>query len=144
MKEIKLETKCPKCEHVFLTTYEESEPAPPEAKFAEETANLEEEVASLKEDVARLESEEHSQEVIAHWLSQDFEDADPAVKANLGIKLGLDKMFREAGVDEAKEPALVAEVKESELPKIVYRDPSCDTYEKVQGLPIWLLKQSVD
>ena len=113
MKEIKLETKCPKCEHVFLTTFEESEPTPsdPEnvAKLQEDHDKLEVEVANLQEEVARLESEEHGQEVIRHFLN-NLDSADPVAKADLAIKLGLVKMVEEAEVAEEKEPG--AETKE--------------------------------
>jgi len=144
MKEIKLETKCPKCEHVFLTTYEEDGSTPPQAelaetkdKLADAETNLADAAKMLEEksqEIAHLESEEHSQEVIAHWLSQDFEDADPAVKAELGRKLGLTKMFEEAEVAEEKEPAPKSEV--------VYENPNDPGYQKVKDLPIWILQEA--
>ena len=156
MKEIKLETKCPKCEHVFLTTCEESV-SPSEAELADavgqlanantnlaDTAKMLEEraseVVSLKEEIERLESEEHAQEIITHWLNQDFEGVDPVVKVELGRKLGLTKMFEEAELVEEKEPVAIAGAKASAiLPEVVWADPQDDHYDKVPNMPIWFL-----
>ena len=150
-KEIKLETKCPKCEHIFLTTFEESESGLPEAKLQEDYAKLDEENKSLKGQVAHFESEEHAKEVIAHFLN-NLDSADPDEKVELGVKLGLDKMFKEGEavtegrmaeseeeVGEVKEP--VAEVSEPVLPELVWDDPKDPVhYSQHDVLPCWVLK----
>jgi len=138
-----IKTHCPECKAEFLT--ELSEPfltelelqrrtPEVEAKLAE-VAKLEEENANLKEEIAHLESEEHTHEVIAYWLNQDFEDADPVIKAELGRKLGLTKMFEEAKVAEVKEPAPLAGV--------VWQDPHDEAYHKVKNLPIWVRREGL-
>lgn len=111
------------------------------AKLNEDYAKLEEEIANLKGEIVRLESEEHSQDVIAHFLNQDFEDADPAVKAELGRKLGLTKLFEEAEVVEEEKSVAVATVKELAKLEVVWQDPGDSDYKKVVGLPIWLLSK---
>lgn len=118
------------------------------AKLQEDYAKLEEEVAGLKEEVARLESEEHAQEVITHWLN-NLDAADPEHKVALGVKLGLDKMFKEAEVAEetelvqvgvVKEPAVVAETKPKT--KIVFSDPHDPSYKHFERLGCWRLNES--
>ena len=113
-----------------------------EAKVAEDTAKMEDQLAYLKEEVERLQSQDYRTEIVKDFLNQDFEDADPVVKAELGRKLGLTKMFEEAElVEELTET--VAEVKEPEQkPEVVYEDPGDDRYHKVKGLPIYILSQS--
>jgi len=103
------------------------------ATMQEENVQLAEEVASLKEEIDRLESEEHSQEVIAHWLS-NLDMADPEARVELGVKLGLDKMFREAEVAD-EEPGTKT--------RLLWKDPGDEVnYGKVTGLPIWVLKEA--
>ena len=145
-----IKTHCPKCQAEFLT--ELSQPLltelglqqrdpDTEAKLAEDTAKLEV-IAYLEEENARLESEEHKSQVVADWLSQDFEDADPFAKAELGRKLGLTAMFKEAEVVEEKELVRVAKTKEPALlAEVCWQDPKNDQYKKVQGLPIWILQK---
>jgi len=113
-----------------------------EAKVAEDTAKMEDQLAYFKEEVERLQSQDYRTEIVKDFLNQDFEDADPVVKAELGRKLGLTKMFEEAElVEELTET--VAEVKEPEQkPEVVYEDPGDDRYHKVKGLPIYILSQS--
>jgi len=108
-----------------------TEEEPNIATMQEENAQLAEEVANLKEEITQLESEEHAEEIVAHWLS-NLDMADPEAKVALGIKLGLDTMFREAEVAEDEEPK----------PKLLWKDPGDGTYEKVTGLPIWVLKEA--
>ncbi len=114
------------------------------AKLQEDYAKLEEENTSLQAEVARLESPGHEHEVVANWLN-NLDVADPELKVELGLKLGLDKMFKEAEVAEGKEPVAVAEVKElapepAPKPEVCWKDPGDDAnYKKVQGLPIWIL-----
>ncbi len=114
------------------------------AKLQDDNAKLEEEVIGLRAEVARLESPEHENEVVTNWLN-NLDGADPELKVELGLKLGLDKMFKEAEVAEGKEPVAVAEVKEpapepAHKPEVCWKDPGDDAnYKKVQGLPIWIL-----
>ena len=145
-----IKTHCPECKAEFLTELEEPvltelglqrKPSETDAKLTdvarlqEDTARLGEEVANLKDEIARLESEEHSQEVITHWLN-NLESADPEAKVRLGEKLGLAKLFKEAEVAEEKEPEPVAE-----KPEVVYADPQDDDYVKVPGIPVYLLSK---
>jgi len=150
--EAKLETKCPKCEHVFLTTYEVSSPTSSEAQLSEVKDNLADaetnlkdagdQLAYLKEEVERLQSQDYRTEIVKDFLNQDFEDADPVVKAELGRKLGLTKMFEEAElVEELTETAAEAEEPAPKL-GIVYDDPKDEAaYRKVKNLPIWILQK---
>ncbi len=110
--EVKLETKCPKCEHVFLTSYEEKESKLSEAELAEavklheEHAKLGEEVASLKEEVARLSSDEYALASLRDWVRKlprdDF--------YKLGVELG----YLEGPEATAEEVAKVEEEKQGE------------------------------
>ena len=122
-----------------------------EAVMADADAKLAE-VATLKEEVARLESQEHKDEVVAAWLEQDFENADPAVKLVLGRKLGLDKLFEEARLAEEKAAVAVAKVEEVKTaeatepapkPEVVYSDPKDADYYQVKDMPIWVKKETV-
>ncbi len=157
-----IKTHCPKCQAEFLTELSEQlltelglqQKLPEsEAKLAEDAAKLQEDYAkgveeavNLKEEVERLEGPEHEKEVFRTFLNNlpddDSEEAAVA-KVELGRKLGLVKMFQEAEKEEVKEPVPVAEVKDSK-PDVVYKDPHDSSYEKVTGLPIWVLKSAVE
>ena len=112
------------------------------AKVAEDTAKMEDQLAYLKEEVERLQSQDYRTEIVKDFLNQDFEDADPVVKAELGRKLGLTKMFEEAELVEEL-PETVAEAEEpAPKPGIVYDDPKDEAaYRKVKNLPIWILQK---
>ena len=109
----------------------------PDAKLAEEQQAKDAEIAHLQEQVAELESPEHRHQIISEWLN-GLEGADPEQKVALGVKLGLDQMFREANV--AEEAPLEATSSEPPAPKpfVVFADPADPAYVQSGLAGVWI------
>jgi len=139
-----IKTHCPECKAEFLTELEEPvltelglqlRSPEVEAKVAEDSARLEEEIANLRDEVTRLESQDHDNEVVAAWMNDDSEEAIVA-KANFVKERCFTDVSEEAEVAEENEPETVAD-----KPEVVYQDPHDDDYQKVPGIPVYILSK---